>query len=137
MSLEKDYAAAQRWIEQAIDDFGSAEVLLQNGRYPQACFFFQQAAEKAIKAIWYFYSEEPWGHSVARLIELIPEDWARQQMIGLLDEAKELDEFYIPTRYPNGLPAPLVAKDVYTKIRAQRARELSKKIIEKSKEVVG
>ncbi|RME68122.1 MAG: HEPN domain-containing protein [Nitrospirae bacterium] len=137
MSLEKDYLTATRWLNQAIDDFGSGEVLLQAQKFPQACFLFQQAAEKAIKAVWYFYSEEPWGHSVVRLIELIPEPWAREQFLPLMQEAKGLDEFYIPTRYPNGLPAPLIAKDVYTGDRARWAREACLKIINKTKEVIG
>jgi len=28
----------------------------------------QQAAEKAVKALWYLADAEPWGHSVQKLI---------------------------------------------------------------------
>jgi HEPN domain-containing protein len=72
--------------------------------YAQACFYAQQSAEKAIKALWYLRDADPWGHSVQRLITEYPqpddipdrEEWIRQAAL--------LDQFYIPTRYPNGLP---------------------------------
>jgi HEPN domain-containing protein len=63
-----------------------------------ACFGSQQAAEKALKAVFAARGEDAWGHSVRELLEaLLPDAPA-----ALLDAARELDRCYIPTRYPNG-----------------------------------
>jgi HEPN domain-containing protein len=130
MSEIKDRNHAKQWIRQAIDDHESAVVLMNAGKYPQSCFFFQQAAEKAIKALWYAYGEEPWGHAVSRFMETFPEDTVRDALVSeLLDEARELDKFYIPTRYPNGLPSDLIPADAYTKTNAVTGKDMSQKII--------
>jgi len=39
------------WLDEARDDLESAEYLLNGGRYSKACFYAQQAAEKAVKAL--------------------------------------------------------------------------------------
>ncbi len=35
--------------------------------------------------------------------------------------AQQLDQYYIPTRYPNGLPAGAVPSAVFTKLQANDA----------------
>ena len=45
-------------------------------------------------------SQEAWGHIVARLLKELPTTVPAE----LLDKAKVLDGFYIPTRYANGHP---------------------------------
>lgn len=134
MSIEKDRKTAERWLKQAEDDYDSAVLLRNNGKFAQACFFFQQAGEKAVKALWYYYGEDPWGHAVSRLIEIFPIDKIREEIIEIIDDAKELDQFYIPTRYPNGLPPELTPSDVYTRRNAEHAGEMAKKVIDKIKE---
>jgi len=44
-------AEAERWLIQAQDEFGDAEELRQRKRFYLALFHFQQAAEKALKAL--------------------------------------------------------------------------------------
>jgi hypothetical protein len=66
----------------------------------------QQAAEKAVKSVWHLRGGDPWGHSVQRLsAELEGFDAELFRIRGdLLPEGSKLDKYYIPTRYPNGLP---------------------------------
>lgn len=52
MSIEKNVAEALRWLRTGEDDLDAAIVLRKNGKYPQACFYAQQAGEKVLKAIW-------------------------------------------------------------------------------------
>lgn len=40
------------WIDIALDDLKSAQLLYSNGHYRNSCFLFQQASEKANKAFW-------------------------------------------------------------------------------------
>jgi HEPN domain-containing protein len=59
-----------------------------------------QSAGKAVKALHLFLKQEAWRHMVAKLLTelplVVPED--------LVEKAKVLDGFYIPTRYANGHP---------------------------------
>ena len=57
-----------------------------------------------MKALFYSLGEDPWGHSIQKLIEELPEDAARVKLRTLLEDGAVLDRYYIPTRYPNGLP---------------------------------
>lgn len=69
MSIEKSRWEAERWIRTAEDDLDSAKILKTNNKFAHSCFHAQQAGEKAVKAVWYWLDLDPWGHSIAKLIE--------------------------------------------------------------------
>jgi HEPN domain-containing protein len=79
----------------------------------------QQTAGKALKALHYLRGERlVVGHALVELLEpLAPEHTALAQ---LREVAQQLDQYYIPTRYPNGLPGGVPA-DVFTKRQAEEA----------------
>ncbi len=106
MSNEKSKKEAARWITTAEDDLDSARVLQKNRKFAHACFHAQQAGEKAVKALWYSKDMDPWGHSIAKLIEELATAYSEghSRLKPLYRKALVLDRFYIPTRYPNGLP---------------------------------
>jgi len=106
MSAEKNIYEALRWLRTGKDDLEAAIVLRKNSKFPHACFHAQQAGEKALKAVWYYADADPWGHSIRKLIEdLEGVDMSLyDQVKSLLRAGTVLDRFYIPTRYPNGLP---------------------------------
>lgn len=62
-----------------------------------ACFAAHQAAEMAVNALHLSSGQEAWGHVVARLLEELPMSAPKD----LVERAKVLDTFYIPSRYPN------------------------------------
>lgn len=112
-----------RWLEQAEADRHGAQLLYDGGSYHLACFVAQQVAGKALKAFLYSQGEElVIGHSVEELCrwagELDP-DFER-----LREEVAPLDAYYIPTRYPNGLPNSIPAR-VYTRVVAQEVLRLA------------
>jgi len=59
-----------------------------------------------MKSLWYFEDADPWGHSVKKLIDDLEE--VNIAVYNIFSKATRsallLDRFYIPTRYPNGLP---------------------------------
>jgi len=120
MSRTKNRHQAERWLQTAEEDLKAARVLLENGMYAHACFSAQQSGEKAIKALWYLVDAEPWGHSVQRLVAEFPLRNEISDISVWLDHAGFLDQFYIPTRYPNGLP-DLTPEQVYRLEDAQRS----------------
>jgi HEPN domain-containing protein len=113
------------WLDQAERDIRQAEASLRDGFYEWACFAAQQAAEKAVKALIQSLGGEAWGHSVAALIDALPENVKPNH---LRDQALELDQAYIPSRYPNAHPAGFPGKAYSHKI-AERLIEYAKQII--------
>lgn len=135
MSQENYKNDSKRWLKQSEADISAAEGSLKNKNYECACFQAQQAAEKALKSLYFNYSADPWGHSVVKLINDFPEKKVKEEITGLLNKARELDKLYIPTRYPNGLPE-LTPSEAYTEEEAGKAIESSKAIIEKVKSIL-
>ena len=93
---------AERWLTHAKDEFLDADVLRERGRFYLALFHFQQAAEKALKAFLYLKVRSAqvfYTHSIADLLEMAVEADADFKTVI---NAKRLDSYYIPTRYPNG-----------------------------------
>lgn len=87
------------WINQAKRDLHTAEGLLNQGSFEWSCFVAQQAAEKAVKAIVQKLNAVAWGHSVSDLLSILAKRVEVDK--GLLDCARALDKYYIPTRYPS------------------------------------
>lgn len=94
---------SQDWMDEAQGDLEHARSDLERGFYNWACFSSQQAAEKAVKAVFQKMGAEAWGRSVADLLEElsgkhpVPED--------MMNGALELDKAYISARYPNAHPS--------------------------------
>ena len=67
-----------------------------------------------------------WGHVIAELLQELPPSAAAPS--ELVEKAKELDNFYIPTRYANGHPsgAPF---EHYGPLQSQRAIAYAGEII--------
>ncbi|MGQ9647606.1 MAG: HEPN domain-containing protein [Thermodesulfobacteriota bacterium] len=114
------------WMDQAEGDLEHAQGDLRGGFYDWACFSSQQAAEKAIKAVFQKLGAEAWGPSVADLFEELSK--FRRIPDELIDLALELDKVYIPARYPNAHPSGSPRKR-YTKNEAQRIVEYAARIV--------
>lgn len=94
------------WI-QALEDLRTSEVLLEAGRYYASVFFAEQAAEKALKALYIHIKSEP-PPRTHNLVELLEALGVRSE--DLADAAMDLTPEYIVTRYPDaasGVPASL------------------------------
>ncbi|MCX7668721.1 MAG: HEPN domain-containing protein [Anaerolineae bacterium] len=112
-----------RWLRQAQEDLRWTDHLAREGAYHLACFLAQQVAEKALKAFLYAQGEEiVLGHSVERLCAAAARFDAAFRAKGR--SWSILDGYYIPTRYPNGLPDGIPA-DVYTEAAATDAVRLA------------
>lgn len=105
------------WMDQAQGDLEHARSDLEREFYDWACFSAQQAAEKAIKAVFQKMGAEAWGHSVADLMEELSVSYTVPE--ALRDVALELDKAYIPTRYPNAHPSSSPRRR-YTRPEAER-----------------
>src|SRR5688572_2946409 len=111
---------AADWLRQAAADIEHAQTSLEHGDFEWSCFAAQQAAEKAVKAVFYHLHGDPWGHSLLALLEGLVDPVRASVTPELLDSARALDKQYIPTRYPNGF-AQGAPTDYYTKRDARES----------------
>jgi HEPN domain-containing protein len=136
MSTDKERYEAGRWLETAWEDLDAARSLMEAGKFSHSCFFSQQAGEKAIKALWIFVGEDPWGHSIQKLIAELPEPGVHARVQPFLETGALLDRYYIPTRYPNGLP-DLTPGQVYFRKDAELCLESSSQLLSLAREITG
>ena len=114
-------------MDQAEGDLEHAKSDLERGFFDWACFSSQQAAEKAVKAVFQKMGAEAWGHSVADLLQ----ELSRRHPVPeeLINGALELDKAYISARYPNAHPSGS-PRTRYTANEARRLIEYAEGIIE-------
>ncbi len=113
------------WLKQSRRDLEAARTTFAAGQFDWACFAAQQAAEKALKALYQKHHAEGWGHVLRLLVENLTE--REPELVGHLERAKILDKYYIPTRYPNWLDAGAPA-DAYTRTEAKQAIDHAEEI---------
>ncbi len=88
------------WLRQAEAALKQVKDSLENGNYWASCFFSQQAAEFAVKALLTSRGIERWRHSVFALLKAVQSLGVTVEE-GLLREARELDKHHFQTRYVN------------------------------------
>ncbi|MGB9751040.1 MAG: DNA-binding protein [Roseiflexus castenholzii] len=116
---------SQDWFKQAERDLEQAIDSQRAGRHEWACFAAHQSAEKAVKALHLAHRQEAWGHVVARLLADLPLNVPPD----LIDKGRVLDNFYIPTRYPNGHPAG-APYEHYGVLHSEQAIAYAREIVE-------
>lgn len=111
----------REWLRYAREDLEGAEYVVAN--FPalaprHACFFAQQSAEKALKAILiYLQIEYPHRHNLDELRDLIPAGWSVKTDYPTL---KPLVAWAVESRYFSELPdaTPDNARDAARQARA-------------------
>lgn len=118
---------AKRWLDSAEHELKFARYSERGGYYAHACFTAQQAAEKAVKAVHYAAGARGvLGHSVRGLIERL--DPPVPVLQALTEEARTLDLYYVPTRYPNGLQEGTPA-EAFSAAQATGALEYAARLV--------
>lgn len=107
MPVYLDESEYNRWQSHAKSTLRSAQIDKSSGFYNWACFKAQQVAEYMAKALLRGMGIESYGHSVSQLLKNAE---FNEKVLNL---AKKIDKYYIPTRYTDawseGLP-----EDYYT-----------------------
>ena len=96
--------------------------------FAECCFHAEQTGQLALKAFLYGKGERFVNlHSVKQLVErCATHDPAFGQVI---DAGKVLDQYYIPTRYPDAIGFPGVPYETYTAKQANEAVQLATSIV--------
>ena len=120
-------AEAERWLGHAEYDFGFARYAFDGRHYNQACFFAQQAAEKAVKSIAYGLGERRVrSHSLVEMIDRYAE--RAPDLVALRGLGSDLDVHYVEARYPNGQDRGIPA-ETYTRQMAEEALEAAEPFV--------
>ena len=135
MSQRESRYEAKRWWLTAQEDLEAAKTLHGADKYSHACFLSQQSAEKALKALWLAIDDDPWGHSIQKLVMQFPRQVMLRGIENWLTHAAYLDKFYIPTRYPNGLP-DLTPSQVYISQDSEQAIEKADFFLEETRKLL-
>ncbi len=122
----------ERWLKQAEADLSAAMDSLEDGHYEWCCFQAQQSAEKALKAFLYEHGyTSVITHSLKELIRECSK--IEGGLSSLSTEARKLDMFYIPTRYPNGLGGDLAPVEFYEEEDARECLSYAESILKEVK----
>lgn len=128
-------AEAERWLAQARSDLAFAQHGLDGGFHAQACFMCQQAGEKALKALHYLGGARfVTSHSLVRLLGAVTGQHPELSDLG--EAARQLDLYYVSTRYPNALPDDIPA-NVFSRAQARDAVMLARRIVDTVGERIG
>jgi HEPN domain-containing protein len=118
MSAGSDSASAADWLAYAAEDLGAARGIVEGGSgVPRhACFFAQQAAEKALKAVLIAHGlRYPKVHDLERLLGLQPAGFA----LGVaVPELAKLTDLAVDARYPGLSPTWPEAEEALTTAEA-------------------
>jgi HEPN domain-containing protein len=125
---------ARRWFQQALYDLKATRWNIEGKFYDTACFIAQQAGEKALKSILYFLGSRRKALMTHSTVEMVREAGLKiNSMLDLLDDARELDLHYIPSRYPNGIPSGY-PHQFYGKKNADQALVAAEKVFNSVKD---
>ncbi|MGB9639030.1 MAG: HEPN domain-containing protein [bacterium] len=126
----KSKEAYLAWYEQGLRDLEVAEFCYNNSYYEWACFCYQEATVKILKALLKKNNLESFRHSAYSLLEELSKKLPIDK--ELFDLSGELDKHYIMSRYPgaNMLQPPF---KVYKKEIADTAKNIANKIIQFAK----
>lgn len=96
----------RQWLNKAAEDLAVARLIFREGHPGHVCFLSQQCMEKSLKAYLLVYRNKyPRTH---KLVELLGQcDRLDANFAHFWPECQVVDQYYIPTRYPDALPGRL------------------------------
>ncbi|MEK7765294.1 MAG: HEPN domain-containing protein [bacterium] len=127
-------AEAARWISQAEHDLAAGERDFAAADWSEACYHAEQVGQKALKAFLFRMGARHVPiHSVAKLAEECSGHEPRfREHLGT---ARTLDQYYVPTRYPDALASPALPHETYGREQAQAALDGAKRVLALAKEL--
>lgn len=91
---------AEKWYEQARQDYAVALQLLSSEFYWAAAFHSQQSVEKALKALLYKHGRVLWSHDLVELGEEIQKQTGLD-LSPIMEDLGKLTVHYTISRHPD------------------------------------
>lgn len=125
-----------RWFNQAEYDLKAARDSSENGNYEWSCFQAEQSTEKALKGFLCLKGRRNFQtHSILKLINESAK-YSKEFNNRNIQKCKELSQYYIPTRYVNGLPDD-IPHIFYKKDDAKKCVDYAERILNLIKKLAG
>lgn len=94
---------ADRWLRQAESDLKCAEWNQQGGFFAPACFWAQQSAAKALRALLFFNGED--AGETRSVVDLLDRAITyEEEFRGFVGSSTSLDIYYKTSRFPDAIP---------------------------------
>lgn len=120
--------AGNNWYEFAHDDLVVAMASFEKEIYNLACFHAHQGVEKMLKGYLASKGKDvPKTHFIGVLLKLCAE--IDKEFNEIAEACIKLDDYYIPTRYPDALPG-MLPEGMPNKDDAQEAISTLKEMID-------
>ncbi len=105
----------EQWFKEAKHDLELAKRFRNEQLHHVACFFAQQAAEKALKALYYICRRpHPRTHDLEKLYLELPQEVQSIQHDFTIKDLRTLTDYYEKSRYPDairGLPSEKIDRE--------------------------
>ncbi len=122
----------QRWLKRATEDLIVARLVLSEQHMAHVCFLSQQCLEKSLKA--YLLEKNGKYPRTHRLVDLLGECTAIDKSFStFLADCIIVDQYYIPTRYPDAMPGSL-PDGMPSETEAKEAIAIAEKVLRFVKE---
>ncbi|GBE35113.1 HEPN domain protein [bacterium BMS3Bbin06] len=121
-----------KWLKQAEADLKAAKDSFNDGNYEWSCFQSQQSGEKALKACLY---EKGYTSIITHSLKELSRECSKldTSFNMVFTDSRNLDMFYIPTRYPNGLGGDLAPTEFYETEDAEKCISSAESILNAAK----
>jgi len=94
---------ADRWLRQAESDLKCAEWNQQGDFFAPACFWAQQSAAKALRALLFFNGED--ARETRSVVDLLDRAITyEEEFRGFVGSSTSLDIYYKTSRFPDAIP---------------------------------
>jgi len=96
----------KQWLDRAAEDLIVARLVFKEAHTAHACFLSQQCIEKSLKAYLLVVTNTyPRTHKLVDLLGICQS--VEPTFSQFLPDCIIVDQYYIPTRYPDGIPGGL------------------------------
>ena len=132
--MKNSHAEARRWLRQTENDLEFARLATREGFFAQPCFMAHQVLEKSLKALTYNRGDRyVLGHSLTELVSDLA--GVHPALRDYVEPMGVLDQYYVPTRYPDALPGG-TPFEVFGETQAKDAAEVAGRILEVAKSII-
>lgn len=116
------------WLDFAVDDIESAEIMLRENKYNNVCYFSHQATEKSLKGFLVWNNiNPPKIHGLITILKLCQN--INKDFEIFMPPIRTLSQFYIPTRYPDA-PVGSISSGLPSKELAEKTLNYAKEIVQ-------
>lgn len=121
-----------KWLKQAEADLKAAKDSLDDGNHEWSCFQSQQSGEKALKSCLY---EKGYTSIITHSLKELTRECSKlsESFKTISKDARNLDMFYIPTRYPDGIGGNLAPTEFYEREDAEKCISYAESILNTAK----